>query len=224
MIAFIGVELETIRWQLSMVNLLNVLVETSGSNSELGNVKSKKLHGNTNFIAGDIDTACSLDPFTHIYMYDLGFPPPLQQSIANKFNTSVHAKYLISYRPPARVINKYGYSVEFIHQMPTSMHGSGESHTAYFYKRINIDDKKFNTTNSTQLSVPSRAWITGETDTQVWCDNMFLQCATDALGDIDKLKNNVSVQIRSKYIHIHALPYIYLSLKLLYNTSLYACR
>lgn len=26
------------------------------------------------------------DPFTHIYQFDLGFPPPLQQSIANKFN------------------------------------------------------------------------------------------------------------------------------------------
>lgn len=26
------------------------------------------------------------DPFTHIYMFDLGFPPPLQKSIAHKFN------------------------------------------------------------------------------------------------------------------------------------------
>lgn len=28
----------------------------------------------------------SQDPFTHIYMFDLGFPPPLQKSIAHKFN------------------------------------------------------------------------------------------------------------------------------------------
>lgn len=40
-----------------------------------------------NFIVGDIDKAESFDPFTHIYMYDLGFPPELQQSIAQKFNT-----------------------------------------------------------------------------------------------------------------------------------------
>lgn len=26
------------------------------------------------------------DPFTHIYQFDLGFPPVLQQSIARKFN------------------------------------------------------------------------------------------------------------------------------------------
>lgn len=27
------------------------------------------------------------NPLTHIYQYDLGFPPPLQQSTAKKFNS-----------------------------------------------------------------------------------------------------------------------------------------
>jgi hypothetical protein len=56
-------------------------------------------------------------------MYDLGFPPDLQESIAQKFNTSTYAEWFISYRPPHRVINDYGYDVEFISQMMTSMHG-----------------------------------------------------------------------------------------------------
>lgn len=94
-----------------------------------------QLNREINFIESDIDLAKTMDPFTHIYMYDLGFPPPLQQSIATKFNSSVHARYLISYRPPRRVLEEYGYDVEYMHSMNTSMFGSGEGHTAYFYKR-----------------------------------------------------------------------------------------
>jgi 23S rRNA U2552 (ribose-2'-O)-methylase RlmE/FtsJ len=46
-----------------------------------------KIYGGVNFIALDIDDAATLNPLTHIYQYDLGFPPPLQQRIAEKFNT-----------------------------------------------------------------------------------------------------------------------------------------
>jgi len=67
-------------------------------------VSDRNLFGGLNFIVGDIDDASTLDPFTHIYMYDLGFPPPLQQSIAKKFNDSVHCVGFVSYRPPIRVI------------------------------------------------------------------------------------------------------------------------
>ncbi|RYY86431.1 hypothetical protein EON63_05815 [archaeon] len=56
-------------------------------------------------------------------MYDLGFPPDLQRSIANKFNTSVHASHLVSYRPPRRVMEEYGYSVKFVYSVNTSMFG-----------------------------------------------------------------------------------------------------
>lgn len=71
-----------------------------------------------------MDRAASTDPFTHIYQFDLGFPPDLQSSIANKFNNSCHGRYLISYRPPHRVIDEYGYKVELIDQVSTSMHGA----------------------------------------------------------------------------------------------------
>ncbi len=82
-----------------------------------------RLNDGVNFLENDIDNATSLDPFTHIYMYDLGFPPPLQQSIARKFNNSVHARYLVSYRPPRRVIEEYGYNVECIDRHDTKMFG-----------------------------------------------------------------------------------------------------
>jgi len=40
------------------------------------------------------------------------------------FISSVHAQYLVSYRPPHRVAGEeYGYDVELVHQMSTSMFG-----------------------------------------------------------------------------------------------------
>jgi hypothetical protein len=30
----------------------------------------------------------------------------------------------VSYRPPHRVIEEYGYAVDFVHQLSTSMHGA----------------------------------------------------------------------------------------------------
>jgi DNA-binding transcriptional MerR regulator len=133
----IGVELEEIRWILSMHNLMYYLrnldkVEEEEQEEQTDHAEeTSRLRQNraVNFICGDIDVAKSLDPFTHIYMYDLGFPPDLQQSIANKFNHSVSPKYLISYRPPHRVIDEYGYQVEAIHQMNTKMCGKSN----YFY-------------------------------------------------------------------------------------------
>jgi hypothetical protein len=112
----LGVELEEIRWILAMHNLNFYFNALSKDTALIPN-------HNINFICADIDAAHSLDPFTHVYMYDLGFPPDLQKSIANKFNQSVYPRYLISYRPPRRVIDEYGYEVEFIHQMNTKMYG-----------------------------------------------------------------------------------------------------
>ncbi len=107
----IGVELEKIRWQLSMFNLQYICKETSRGRTEDEKeedvTRDSKVLGNTNFLVDDIDNANSTDPFTHIYMYDLGFPPPLQQSIARKFNNSQYAQYLVSYRPPRRVIEEF---------------------------------------------------------------------------------------------------------------------
>lgn len=42
---------------------------------------------------------------------------------------SYHAQYLVSYRPPRRVIREYGYHVEYLLKTNTSMHGT--SHHAH---------------------------------------------------------------------------------------------
>eukprot|EP00605_Chrysophyceae_sp_TOSAG23-4_P000637 GSChrysophyteH1.ASY1.ANO1.718.1 assembled CDS len=176
----VGIELEKIRWQLSMYNLKKTLEDTARETPLLGGV---------NFMVGDIDDAASTDPFTHIYMYDLGFPPPLQKNIAEKFNDSQYAQYLISYRPPRRVISEYGYRVEFVTQMTTSMHGSGENHMAYFYKRISPIPRITPEirSNLAKVHFPARPGF-DEKSEDILCDKSFEKCVSMAVGDVATLE------------------------------------
>lgn len=184
----LGIELEDIRYKLSMHNLRYILphVTSSGPSSENAAPEAGLL-GGVNFIVNDIDEAHSTDPFTHIYMYDLGFPPELQKSIARKFNSSVHAEYLVSYRPPRRVINEYLYSVEFLESCPTSMHGSGEGHTAYFYKRIPSPTPSRPLPHQKQLTIPARPtsglFNKNEQEQVVTCDSIFYEASKLALNN-----------------------------------------
>ena len=95
-----------------------------------------------NFVNADIFLAKSLNPFSHIYQFDLGFEPPLHNYIANMFNKSTSCQYLISYRRPLE-IKKYGYKVTHLQELDlsTSMSGSGEHHTCYFYIKAGLEEK-----------------------------------------------------------------------------------
>lgn len=179
----VGIELETIRWKLAMHNLSSVLSAVSPEWADLnGSIKTNAaLYGGISFLAGDMDEAASTDPFTHIYMYDLGFPPPLQQAIAEKFNDSCHAEYLISYRPPARVIEEYGYDVELIDQMPTNMHGSGEVHTCYFYRRSSMPHATIARPGCSKVILPARPGTDDQAITLVTAD-LFKDAVISASG------------------------------------------
>ena len=98
----IGVELEAIRRQLSMKNLSDILKQSS-DDPNAGPETDVKLHSSVYFLHMDIDQATTLNPFTHIYMYDLGFPPDLQESIANKFNTRL-VSFPSPRQPPYKTI------------------------------------------------------------------------------------------------------------------------
>lgn len=187
----IGIELEEIRWQLAMQNLKTVLKETRDDalNSSEGDDDTHLLPG-VNFIHGDIFDVVSTDPFTHVYMYDLGFPPSLQQKIAEYFNASTHAQYLVSYRPPRRVIKEYGFDVEEIGKMPTSMTGSGESHTAYFYKRTSSPAPCVARTGTSLLTVPARE-ASDLRHSDVVCSNYFKESIEHALGPVQTLARHV---------------------------------
>ena len=81
----------------------------------------------------DITNAKSFDPFTHVYMFDVGFPPTLLQKLAEIYNFS-QSQYLICYHGP-KIMKKHGFEIELIQKVDTKMHGSGRSHTGYIYCR-----------------------------------------------------------------------------------------
>ena len=121
-----GMELEILRWQLSLHNLSSVLRSEP---------QRKKNNNKVIFTAGDITSAKTFDPFTHVYSFDTGFPPAVMEDMAQSFNVS-SANYLASYHAPRKVIELYGYDVEHIGRVSTSMAGSSEGHTCHFYERI----------------------------------------------------------------------------------------
>lgn len=117
-----GVELEELRWQLSMHNLRFVL-------NEVAEMRKSVVY----FGHDDATNMESFEPFTHVYMFDVGFPPAVLVSLANAFNISKSVKGLVSFQRPDRVIGVYGFNVDLITQITTRMNGSTETHTAYIY-------------------------------------------------------------------------------------------
>jgi len=65
------------------------------------------------------------------------FEEELIHEIAELFNNSSTAKYLISAEKPSMITDIYGFDVKLIDQLPTSMHSSGEGHQLYIYERVN---------------------------------------------------------------------------------------
>jgi hypothetical protein len=94
------------------------------SDSDLASANNVQVvHGNTFFVNDDIRSARTFDPFTHVYMFDIGFPPKLHRQLAEMFNMSLYAEWLISYQPPRKIIKACGFKVSLESQFSTSMHG-----------------------------------------------------------------------------------------------------
>ena len=155
----VGVEMEEVRWQLSLHNLKHVLRAdlTAGSAAPAGAAPP-----NVIFLQRDVMNAATLDPFTHIYLFDIGMPPKLFAHLADCLQKSTKAQFLLCYHGPTMMIEKYRFPMDFLTKLPTSMHGSlphplvliedafraqilmavvgallpgsGEGHTAYLYR------------------------------------------------------------------------------------------
>lgn len=92
-----GVELEQLRWQLSMHNLRH-------ASKEVPEFPSSSVY----FVQHDATDIAHFEPFSHIYMFDVGFPPAALVSIANAFNISRTVQCLVSFNKPMRIIDMYG--------------------------------------------------------------------------------------------------------------------
>jgi hypothetical protein len=118
-----GIEVEQLRWQLSMHNLRFVM-------EKVPDMRKSVVY----FAHQDATTINDFEPFTHVYMFDVGFPADVMISIANSFNRSKSVRALVSFKRPKKVISEYGFAVELIDQVSTKMDGSSEGHTAYIYR------------------------------------------------------------------------------------------
>jgi hypothetical protein len=130
-----GIEMEMSRWMLGMANL-QAIIKAAQSQQESGEIiaESEAIGSNCYFDHGNIMDAMSFDPFTHVYMFSIGFPPRLWEHLAEMFNRS-SSPYLICYHSPSDIIDRYGFDVKLVVQAPTSMHGSSEGHMGYIYVR-----------------------------------------------------------------------------------------
>lgn len=134
-----GIEIDESRWLLGM-NCLKVVLDTAYE-QQCRNISSdmpddEQIRHNCIFAMGDIRKARTFDPFTHVYMFSVGFPPELWCVLKEVWNRSA-SPYLICYHGPKDIIHSYEFDVELVIQTSTSMHGSKEGHTGYVYRRTN---------------------------------------------------------------------------------------
>lgn len=129
-----GVEMEHTRWSLGMTCLKAIMNEVVKESNQQQNDPKQQIQGNTMFLHKNITEAKTFDPFTHVYMFSIGFPPPLWVQLSEMWNKSL-SPYLICYHSPKDIITAYGLNVDLIAQTQTSMHGSKEGHMGYIYKR-----------------------------------------------------------------------------------------
>ena len=137
-----GIEHEKVRWLLGMSNLDAVLREATkqqGGQSDIA--ADDKIGTNCMFAYADIMDAKTFDPFTHVYMFSIGFPPNLWIALSEMWNRST-SPYMICYHAPRHMIDDYDFDVELIYQATTSMHGSTENHMGYLYRRGSKTSKK----------------------------------------------------------------------------------
>ena len=135
-----GIEMERSRWMLGMTCLKAVIdVAQVQHQSDKKLPPQQQIGHKCYFTHGNISVAETFDPFTHVYMFSIGFPPELWKTLASMFNKS-RSPYLICYHSPKNIIEKYGFDVELLTQAPTSMHGSKEGHMGYLYRRKKVHE------------------------------------------------------------------------------------
>jgi len=176
-----GVEMERVRWLLGMCNLNQVLDEALNQKSK-GKTEKKDIIGYNCVIEhGDIIDADYLDPFTHVYMFDIGFPPKLFKKLSMMFNRS-KSPFLICYHSPRVIIDRFRFEVELLIQTQTSMHGSSEGHMGYIYRRsqhkyMSKKNKACPTISSNNENIP--------------CDPMFISALKSSRRDLEAISIDV---------------------------------
>ena len=119
-----GVEIERHRWGLSMWILKHLLTNMA---------PLQALAPSVFFALSDAAKLDTLNPFTHIYMFDVAFNRDLLKAIAKAYNMSESVLCLTSYQTP-KAIKEAGFNVTLHGRIQTHYYASKGRHTAYVYK------------------------------------------------------------------------------------------
>lgn len=130
------------------------------------------------------------DPFTHIYMFDTGFPQGLLNDIGRAFLASSTAQYLVCYKS-SKVIRKYfSVKLKLSASFQVTMTGSTEKKKVFFYKRDDCESRQ-------------AAQCTVEINGQVFpADPMFVDVCTLAQSTPVVLYNTVRTQCAEHIVPI----------------------
>ena len=183
-----GVECELNRWKLGMV-CLDACLGYEDLETQSSAATNTLLQGNTMFLNTNIMDAETFDPFTHVYMFSVGFPPELWIYLAKMWNRSELStcEYLICYSCPKDVIESYNFNVTYVTKMSTTMHGSRRKHTGYIYRRNN---KRIESKSTLNMSIV--------------CDPMFEPSFRLVRRGLEVVKKEVRRQLEEAYPRIRS--------------------
>ncbi len=136
--ASIGIEVDDDRYRLSMVNLNAMLKDDKLRTEARPEAKTFPCA----FIHGNIHSAWSFDPFTHVVMFDKGIPEWTMKHMASMCNASTTLRYITSVHNPATFITVHGFAVRPKARLNAALAGSNSQHMMYVYERILQDTVK----------------------------------------------------------------------------------
>ena len=190
----VGVELDRVRWHLSLVNLQKAVADRDQG----GCLPTDRPR--VYFQHGDITDARTLDPFTHVYMFDTGFPPAVSRSIARAFNASRCTRYVACMHNPKLVLDDWGMHAELVARVQTQMSGSGEGHLCFIYAK---KSGKRGAAAAAAAAVKEEAEVDGSSASNaVVADPMFSRALRMLRGDMGDYMANLHQMIAD----FHAQP------------------
>jgi hypothetical protein len=130
----LGVEVVGGRWWQS-IHLLSGMLRGEGG------VQVQEAAQRCFLAHADVCDLPSLDPVTHVYSFNKGFPPAAMRGLAKAFNRSHSARFLVCFDKLAK-LQQHGFDLELLAHVNTKMEGSGEQNRCFVYRRTSVPSQQ----------------------------------------------------------------------------------
>jgi hypothetical protein len=130
----LGVEIVGGRWWQSIHLLSGMLRGEGGVQVQAAAQRCFLAHA-------DVCDLPSLDPVTHVYSFNKGFPPAAMRGLAKAFNRSHSARFLVCFDKLAK-LQQHGFDLELLAHVNTKMEGSGEQNRCFVYRRKSVPSQQ----------------------------------------------------------------------------------